>query len=86
MTKEAIFKQIQKLLVESFELEEGSISLEAHIYNDLDLDSFDAIDLAVKVETETGMKFQEDDLRSIRTVTDMVDILYRKLNPQYSKN
>jgi acyl carrier protein len=80
MTKEAIFKQIQKLLVETFELEEHTVSLEAHIYNDLDLDSFDAIDLAVQVGKETGIKFQEDELRSIRTVADIVDVLYHKLN------
>lgn len=80
MTKEEVFKQIQQLLTQTFELEEAVVSPEAHIYDDLDLDSFDAIDLAVTMESETGIKLQEEELRSIRTVSDIVDIVYQKLN------
>lgn len=80
MTKEEVFKQIQQLLVQTFELEETQVSPEAHIYNDLDLDSFDAIDLAVNMGSETGIKLQEDDLRSIRTVSDIVEIVHQQVN------
>ena len=79
MTKEEVFKQIQQLLVETFELDEADVSLDAHIYQDLDLDSFDAIDLAVSMDSETGIKLQEDDLRSIQTVSDIVDLVHQKL-------
>ncbi len=79
-TKEEVFKQIQQLLVQTFELEETLVSPEAHIYNDLDLDSFDAIDLAVNMGAETGIKLQEDDLRSIRTVSDIVEIVHQQVN------
>ena len=79
MTKEAVFKQIQQLLVETFELDEAEVSLDAHIYRDLDLDSFDAIDLAVSMDSETGIKLQEDDLRAIQTVSDIVDLVHQKM-------
>ena len=79
MTKEEVFKQIQQLLIKTFELDEADISLDAHIYQDLDLDSFDAIDLAVSMGAETGIKLQEDDLRSIQTVSDIVDLVHQKL-------
>ena len=81
MTKKEIFVRLQQLLVETFELEEGSISLESHIYNDLDFDSLDAVELAVRLETETGIKLQEEDLRAIRTIADVVDTIHQKINP-----
>ena len=81
ITKEEILNQVQKLLIEAFELDESTVSPEAHLYNDLDLDSFDAIDLAVKIGLETGIKLQEDDLSSIRTISDIVEVVYKKFHP-----
>lgn len=81
MTKEEILKQVQQLLTEAFELEEGAVTPEAHLYRDLDLDSFDAIDLAVNMESKTGIKLQEEELKVIRTVSDIVEVIYPKFNP-----
>jgi acyl carrier protein len=80
MTKEIIFARIRKLLVEVFELAEDSIALDSSIYEDLDLDSLDAVELAVRLGTETGITLQEEELRAIRTIADAVDILYRRIN------
>jgi acyl carrier protein len=79
-TKEAIFGRIQQLLIEVFEIEADSISLESNIYKDLDFDSLDAVELAVKLGAETGISLQEEDLRAIRTVGDAVNILHHKIN------
>jgi acyl carrier protein len=46
----------------------------------LDLDSFDAIDLAISMEVMTGIKLHEEELKSIRTVSDIVEIVYPKYN------
>jgi len=81
MTKEDILKQVQQLLTEAFELEAGVINLEAHLYRDLDLDSFDAIDLAINMESKIGIKLQEEELKLIRTVSDIVEMVYPKFNP-----
>jgi acyl carrier protein len=83
MTKEEVLKQVQQLLTEAFELEEGAVTLEAHLYRDLDLDSFDAIDLAVNMESKTGIKLQEEELKRIRTVSDIVEVIYPKLSSSY---
>jgi len=80
ITKEAIFLRMQKLLVEVFELEAGSIALESHIYKDLDFDSLDTVELAVRLGTETGISLQEEELRAIRTIGDAVDIIHQKIN------
>jgi acyl carrier protein len=81
ITKAEILKQVQQLLTEAFELEESAVTLEAHLYRDLDLDSFDAIDLAVNMESKTGIKLQEEELKFIRTVSDIVEVVYPKVNP-----
>jgi acyl carrier protein len=81
MTKEEVLKQVQQLLTEAFELEEDAVTPEAHLYRDLDLDSFDALDLAVNMESKTGIKLQEEELKFIRTVSDIVEVVYPKVNP-----
>jgi acyl carrier protein len=80
VSKEDIFIKVRKILVEVFELEEKLIIPSAHLYRDLGLDSFDAIDLAVKFGADIGIKLKEEDLRPIRTVSDVVDTAYNKLN------
>ena len=56
-----------------FGLDPSSIELSAHLIDDLDLDSIDLVDLAVSLEEDRGIKLDEDDLKSVRTVADAVD-------------
>jgi acyl carrier protein len=79
-TKEAIFVRIQKVLVEVFELEAEKITLDSNIYKDLDFDSLDTVELAVRLGTETGISLQEEELRAIRTIGDAVDIIHQRIN------
>lgn len=68
-----IFKQVKETLVELFELAPDDITLEARLYQDLDLDSIDAVDLVVHLQNITGKKIQPDEFKSVRTVQDVVD-------------
>lgn len=79
MTKEEIFSRVRELLVGTFELEPSDILPTAHLIDDLDLDSIDAIDLAVDLERETGISIQEDELREVRVVQDVIDLIHRRL-------
>ena len=78
-TLEDVGQQVREVLVTTFELSEEAVVPEATLFEDLDLDSLDAIDLAVKLETETGLKLMESEFRSIRTVQDVVDTIHRKM-------
>ncbi|MBL0215435.1 MAG: hypothetical protein IPQ07_16310 [Myxococcales bacterium] len=42
------------------------------VIEDLDLDSLDAIDLAVKVEETTGLAFDEAKIRELKTIEDVI--------------
>jgi len=73
MDKEHIFKVLKETMVELFELEEAEVHPEADLYEDLDLDSIDAVDLAVKITEITGKRVNPDDFKKVRTVQDLVD-------------
>lgn len=70
-----IFVMLKDVLVEDFEIDEGDISLEANLYEELDLDSIDAVDLVVKLRELTGKKIDPDSFKKVRTVEDVVNAL-----------
>ena len=77
--KEEIFERVTEVLVKSFEIDAAEIRLDSHVIDDLDLDSIDAIDLAVGLRERTGLDLTEDELKSIRVVQDIVELLRAKL-------
>ncbi len=78
-TKEEIFDYLQNVLVELFEIDRAKITREANLYQDLDIDSIDAVDLVLKLKEITGKKIQPDDFRHVRTVDDVVNAVHALL-------
>ena len=68
-----IESQLQHYLVEMFEVSPEQITREARLFEDLDLDSIDAVDLIVKLQDLTGRKFKPEEFKSVRTVGDLID-------------
>jgi len=79
-TKEEIYHKVVAIFEELFEIEAQNITLEANLYQDLDIDSIDAVDLMVELKKFTGKKIQPEEFRSVRTVQDIVDQVYKLLN------
>ncbi|MFC2527907.1 MAG: acyl carrier protein [Campylobacter sp.] len=80
MSKDEIFEILKKALVELFEIDESKVVPEAKIYEDLQIDSIDAIDLVDYVKKNTGYKLMPDDFKNIQTLGDIVDAVAAKLN------
>ena len=76
MTKEEIFLRIQEILTGEFEIDAASITPDAKLYQDLELDSIDAVDLLVKMKEYVQGKIEPDQFKKAITVQDVVDILY----------
>jgi len=76
MTKEEIFQKIQNILTEEFEIEKESIVPDAKLYQDLELDSIDAVDLLVKMKGFIPGKIDPESFKKAVTVQDVVSILY----------
>lgn len=79
-TKDDVYSKLAEILEEDFEIESDDISLEANLYEDLDLDSIDAVDLVVKLREITGKKISPDAFKAVRTVEDVVNEVYKLIH------
>ena len=75
MTRDEIYERIVEILADSFELESDEIKPESTLYEDLDLDSIDAIDIFVQLRELTGRRPDPADARKIRTVEELVQFV-----------
>ena len=75
MSKDELFGWIVTLLAEMFELDKSALTPESNLYSDLDIDSIDAVDLAVKLKQLTGKRLAPEVFKTIRTIADVVDAL-----------
>ncbi|MCU6500225.1 phosphopantetheine-binding protein [Rugamonas sp. A1-17] len=75
MSKEQLQIWVVDLLAEMFELDKADLSADSNLYSDLDIDSIDAVDLAVKLKQLTGKRLQPEVFKTIRTIGDVVDAL-----------
>lgn len=78
--QEEIYQKITQVLEDLFEIDPQQVSLESNLYEDLDIDSIDAVDLVVELKKITGKKIKPDDFKSVRTVQDIVDAVVNLLN------
>ena len=76
MTREEIFQKIQDILTLEFELEREAVTNEAKLYEDLELDSIDAVDLLVKMKEFIPGKVDPESFKKAATVQNVVDIIY----------
>jgi acyl carrier protein len=76
VTKEEIFKKIAAVLHETFEIPLEKITLAARLFEDLDLDSIDALDLIVKLQNYTNRQITPEVFKLVRTVGDVVDAVH----------
>jgi acyl carrier protein len=79
MTKEAIFLKLQEILATAFQLDPKKVTLEAHLFTDLDLDSIDAVELAIQLQELTGRRVKAEEFKGVRTVNDVVEAVYAML-------
>jgi acyl carrier protein len=79
-SREDILAAIKTIMVELFELDEATITLEARLYEELDFDSIDAIDMIVRLKEITGKAVKPEDFKTARTIGDVVEAVYSMLH------
>jgi len=79
-SREEILTAIKGIMVEMFEIDEQSINLQARLYEDLDFDSIDAVDMIVKLKEITGKAVKPEEFKTARTISDVVEAVYKMLN------
>lgn len=79
-SKEDIFKAITDVLVNDFECEQNKLKPDVNLFEDLDLDSIDAVDLIVKLQKMTEKKINPEVFKKVSTLQDVVDAVYNILH------
>jgi acyl carrier protein len=77
VTEQEIIDTVNKVFEESFEKDGALLKPEAHIFNDLGLDSLDIVDLVVALQKSFGIKIREEEkVRDIRTLRDIYQFIF----------
>jgi len=84
MTDEQILAQLKTILADAFEIDAQRVTLATHLFEELDLDSIDAVDLAIKLQEMTGERIKPEDFKSVRTVGDVVSTVHQLLSAKLS--
>ncbi len=66
---------LKDIFVDFYEVEPDDISRNARLYEDLDIDSIDAVDLMVLLKKKTGQKLDPETFKSVRTVDDLIQAI-----------
>ena len=76
LSREQLYETLSGHLVEMFEVPREKITPVARLYEDLDLDSIDAVDLVVKLQEISGKRIRPDAFKSVRTVDDVIECVH----------
>jgi acyl carrier protein len=79
MTRGEILDHVRRTIAELFELDLEDVRAESTVFDDLDLDSIDAIDLVAKLQQLTGERIEEQAMRRVRTVGDLAELVAAQL-------
>lgn len=78
--QQTVYQEVSALLVKLFEIDPQDIKPEARLYEDLELDSIDAVDMIVHLQKKTGKKIKPEEFKvKVRTVQDVVEAVERLL-------
>ena len=78
-TRAEVSKKISSTLSDLFEVDPEAISESALLYEDLDIDSIDAVDLIVELKSFTGLVIDPEDFKSVKTIEDVINIVCKLL-------
>ena len=75
-TKEEIKEKLLEILENDFEIDRVQVSDSSNLFTELDFDSIDAVDLAVRLQQFTDKKISPEEFKQIRTISDVVNAIY----------
>jgi len=73
-----MLEQVKKILVESANVDETKVNMEASLKDDLGIDSLDAVELVLDLETIFDIKIEDDEISNLVTVGDICKLVEAK--------
>lgn len=74
-TKDEILSQTKAVMVKLFDINESQLVPEALLYEDLDIDSIDAVDLLIELKKIAGANINPENFKEAKTLQDLIDII-----------
>lgn len=69
------FEEVKSILAEQLCIDESEITPESNMIDDLNADSLDLLQLLTLLERKTGMRFTDEEIKSVKTVKDVMDLI-----------
>ena len=79
MNRAEIEAKVKEFLIEDIEVDEGKISPDAKLKDDLGIDSLDFVDIVVVVEKKFGFKIKQEEMVGVDTVSKFCDYIETKV-------
>lgn len=75
MNRDEMYEEIRNVLINQFEIDEALVTRDANLYEELDIDSIDAVDLLVRLRELTDQRISPEEFQQVRTIDDVLDKL-----------
>ena len=70
-----MFEKVKAIIANELGIDEGKITMDSRLAEDLGADSLDAVELIMALEDEFGVEVNDDDAQGIKTVGDIVALV-----------
>lgn len=77
--RRAVLERVIEFVASRLEVDAGLITEKTNIMEDLDADSLDVVELVMAAEEYFGIKVEDEDIMSVKTIGDAVAYLENKL-------
>lgn len=77
--EQEIYEYLKKSMTELFEIPAEKITPQAKIYEDLEIDSIDAIDMIDALKKYSGHRMSPNDFKEVRNIEDIVRVVAKQL-------
>jgi acyl carrier protein len=75
MNKEEALQKVREIFAKNFCLKPEEVLPASRLYEELKLDSLDAVDLVLELQDLTGKKIKPEVFKGVRTVEDVIGII-----------
>ncbi|HUN19781.1 MAG: phosphopantetheine-binding protein [Muribaculaceae bacterium] len=79
MTRKDIEEIVKEFLIEDLEIDEENIRPEAHLKEEVGIDSLDFVDIVVIVEKKFGFKIKPEEMAGVTTLSQFCDYIESKV-------
>jgi len=69
------FENVRDVIVDTLSCEADQVTLETNLYEDLEADSLEAVELSMALEETFGVGIADEDMVNIKTVNDIVEYI-----------